>query len=99
LLVFANPQAGGTDPPGTVTVTSSGTAPLAIGNVTVGGADAGDFAKAADGCSGKPPPQNTSCSVQVQFRPTTQGARSATLSVADNASDSPQTSTLVSLGT
>jgi hypothetical protein len=97
LLVFANPQAGGTDPPGTVTVTSAGTAPLAIGNVTVGGTDAGDFGKAADGCSGKTLRPNSSCSVPVQFHPTTQGARSATLSVADNASDSPQTSTLVSL--
>jgi hypothetical protein len=37
--------------------------------------------------------------VQIQFRPSAQGARSATLSVADNASDSPQTLTLTSAGT
>ncbi|HEY2667401.1 MAG TPA: choice-of-anchor D domain-containing protein, partial [Actinomycetota bacterium] len=99
LLVFSSPQGGGTDPPGTVTVTSSGTAPLTISTITVGGTNAGDFAKVADGCSGTTLRPNGSCSVQVQFHPTAQGARSATLSVADNASNSPQTLTLVSLAT
>jgi hypothetical protein len=99
LLVFSSPQGGGTDPPGTVTVTSSGTALLTISTITVGGTNAGDFAKIADGCSGTTLRPNSSCSIQVQFHPTAQGARSATLSVADNASDSPQTLTLVSLAT
>ena len=99
LLVFSDPQVGGTDPPGTVTVTSSGTAPLTISTITVGGTNAGDFAKVADGCSGTTLRPNSSCSVRVLFHPTAQGARSATLSVADNASNSPQTLTLVSLGT
>src|SRR5947207_14271800 len=64
------------------------------------GVPKGDLlAKVADGCSGKTLPPNGSCLVQVQFRPTIQIARSATLSVADNASDSPQVAAMASLGT
>jgi hypothetical protein len=74
-----------------LTLTNSGTAPLTIGNIAVTGANAGDFVlSSTDNCLATPIAPVGSCTVGVGFKPTTAGLRSATLSITDNAADSPQ---------
>src|SRR5207302_8037932 len=67
---FSNSRVGAAAPPATVSLASVGSASLEVGSVTVGGSNAGDFSKMSDGCSGKSLQPRSSCSVQVQFRPT-----------------------------
>lgn len=63
-----------------VTVTSTGTRDISsVGGVTVSGTNAGDFAIAADTCTGNPLPYGATCTVDVTFTPSGVGARSATL--------------------
>ncbi|HEU5001303.1 MAG TPA: choice-of-anchor D domain-containing protein [Actinomycetota bacterium] len=75
-------------------------APVAVnpGGVSVGGTNAGDFLVLSDGCSGKTVASGSSCAVQVAFRPTALGGRSASLSVAFAGAGSPQTSNLAGRG-
>ena len=72
--------------------------PVNAGGVTVGGANASDFLVLSDGCSGTTVATGSSCAVQVAFRPSALGSRSATLSIAYNGANSPQTSTLAGRG-
>jgi hypothetical protein len=65
----------------TFTVENSGDAPTGVLDVTLGGADAGDFVHGADTCSGAALPPGQSCTVSIGFAPASAGARSATLSV------------------
>jgi hypothetical protein len=67
----------------TVKVTNGGTAPLTITAVHLGGANPEQFVVAADSCTGQPIAPATSCSVDVLFRPTGAGDRSATLDIDD----------------
>ena len=57
----------------------------------------GDFAVSAKTCAATLP-ANTSCTISVTFSPTAVGTRTGTLSVSDNASNSPQTSSLTGTG-
>jgi hypothetical protein len=85
-----------------VTIASTGSASLNLSGIAITGANAGDFAVVAAGAnqcpaSGSNLAIGTSCVVSVRFAPPandTAGAKSAILSVADNASGSPQTVTL-----
>jgi FG-GAP-like repeat/Collagen triple helix repeat (20 copies) len=65
----------------TIQVHNGGTAPLAITSATIGGANAGDFTKTSDGCSGATVPRAGSCDVTLRFVPTVTGARAASLTV------------------
>jgi hypothetical protein len=98
-LSYGNQGTGSTSAPQTVTVTNSGTAALHITSVTLTGANAGDFAKSADTCSGQTIAASATCTVSVTFTPTATGARSATISFADDAPSSPQTVALSGTGT
>jgi hypothetical protein len=93
-----NPQAVGTNSAAQgVTVTNSGNAELPITGVTVTGTNAGDFAQ-TNTC----PPSlaaGANCTISVTFTPTVAGARSAAISIADNAAGSPQTVSLTGTGT
>jgi hypothetical protein len=80
-----------------VTVTNTGTAALTIASIATAGTNPGDFAVAAKTCGATLAPA-ASCTVNVTFTPTARGARSATLSVADNAAGSPQTAALTGTG-
>jgi hypothetical protein len=98
--VAPNPLAFGMVPLGTplalsVTVTSIGWTPLTFSTSTIGGADPGDFALAGDGCTGQTLGTGGTCSIAILFVPTAVGARTATLSIADTALDTPQPVTLV----
>jgi len=83
----------------TVTVTNAGTGNLNISTVTMGGTNASDFAKSADTCTGATITPNSTCTVSVTFTPSATGSRSASLSFANNASNSQQTVTLSGTGT
>src|SRR5438105_3057631 len=75
----------------TVTLTNTGTAALTINSF----AASGDFAATSTGASACPMSPATlaasgTCTINVTFTPTASGARTGTLSVADNAGGSPQ---------
>ncbi len=95
-LSFGSVTANTTSTAQTVTVKNTGTATLNIGGVSLTGTNASAF-KLTNGCA-TTLAAGASCSVQVQYAPTTTGAMSATLSVADNASGSPQGVTLSGTG-
>jgi hypothetical protein len=87
-LTFAQQAIGTTSPPQTVTLTNTGNATLNISNITVTGANAGDFAQ-TNACSSSLA-VNASCKFSVTFTPIAGGNRNASVSVTDNAPGSPQ---------
>jgi Domain of unknown function DUF11/Putative binding domain, N-terminal len=85
----------------TLTNTSS-TASLSITSITSTGANAADFTitTGSGACSTTTSvAAGKTCLIYVTFKPSTAAAESATLSVADNATGSPQTATLAGTGT
>src|SRR5207248_520575 len=99
-LDFGNQLLATTSAPMTVTFTNTGTAALTISSF----AASGDFAATSTGASACPTSPATlaadaNCTINVTFTPTASGARTGTLSVADNAGSSPQTVALSGNGT
>jgi hypothetical protein len=80
------------------TLTNSGNAPLSGISASISGTNAGDFAISSDRCTGVILPTDSSCLITVSFTPKAKGFRTATLSIADNASGSPQTTSLSGTG-
>jgi hypothetical protein len=76
----------------TVTVTNGGSSALSITGVTVTGAAASQFA--ATSACGSSVAVGASCTISVTFSPTASGTQTASLSIADNAANSPQTVSL-----
>src|SRR5205807_1648527 len=90
-LDFGNQLLATTSAPMTVTLTNTGAAALTINSF----AASGDFAATSTGASSCPMNPATlaaggNCTINVTFTPTASGARTGTLSVADNAGGSPQ---------
>jgi len=84
-----------------VLITSTGTGPLHVTNVTLGGANAGDFTVADQSgtcVEGEAVAVGSKCNLQVVFTPTAAGARTATLYLNDDAAGSPQQVTLTGTG-
>jgi hypothetical protein len=84
-----------------VTLTNNGVANLAISAATVSGANASDFAKSTDTCSGATVAPSSTCSVSVTFSPRATGTFSASLIFTDNnngVTGSTQTVTLIGSG-
>jgi hypothetical protein len=94
---FGNVPTGMTSNPQPVTLTNVGTAPLTISAIAVSAGNVGDFSQ-TNNC-GVPLPPNGSCTINVTFAPLTTGARSATLTITDNAPGSPHTIALSGTGT
>ena len=67
----------------TVTISSAGDIPVSLGQLSVTGANAGDFIVVADQCSAETLTTAQSCTVGVRFAPQTAGgaARTATLNI------------------
>lgn len=78
-LNFTAQQAATQSAPQTVTLTSTGSAPVTISSFTV----TGDFAE-TDACAGQTLAVNVTCSVQVRFTPTATGDRSGLLTAYAN---------------
>jgi len=98
-LDFGSQATGSSSGPRAVSVTNSGSGFLRISSATLGGANAADFAIAADACSGRTLLVGESCQVSVAFSPGATGARAATLAIADDAPGSPHTVALSGAGT
>ncbi len=80
-----------------VTITSTGTTALSISKVSVSGANPADFIE-TDTCSGKTFNPKATCSINVTFKPTAKGSRSANLVITNNARNSPQSISLTGAG-
>jgi phosphopantothenate synthetase len=87
---------GTASPAKTFTVTNLGGTALTIQNVTVGGANAGDFA-VKNNC-GSSLAAGAKCGVAVTFIPTASGSRSATVNINDSDPASPQQITVLGTG-
>jgi hypothetical protein len=91
---FGGQKVGTTSQPFTFTLTNDGTGPLTISQI----AASGDFARAPGDTCGALLAANMSCTINVTFTPSTGGGRTGTLTVTDNAADSPQTASLSGSG-
>jgi Abnormal spindle-like microcephaly-assoc'd, ASPM-SPD-2-Hydin len=76
--------------PITVAITNTGTTSMHISNISAGGNSPADFANSLAPCSTATIAANASCSVSVTFSPIFSGPRSETLTVTDDAPNSPQ---------
>jgi hypothetical protein len=95
-LSFANTTVGATTPAQKLTLSNTGNAPLTITGITLGGANSTNFAE-TNTC-GATLAASATCTVSVTFTPTAIATDSATITIADNAAGSPQTSTLTGAG-
>lgn len=92
-LTFTSTVVGVSSAAQTVTVKNTGAASLSITSVSV----TGDYSQ-TNTC-GTSLAAAASCSIAVTFKPTASGARTGSLSIADNASGSPQTVSLTGTAT
>jgi len=81
----------------TFTLTNSGTSLLTINSIRIGGANANQFSIPSRSC-GNSLGVGASCTINVSFSPSNRGTFNATLQVADNAPNSPQTAALTGTG-
>jgi hypothetical protein len=79
-----------------ITLSNTGGAALTVSGITIGGTNAGDFSQ-TNTC-GSSVAASASCTISVTFKPTASGTRSASVSIADNATGSPQSVTLSGTG-
>ena len=91
-LPFGNEGVNGTSAPQTVTISSTGTNPLVISNITT----TGDFAVPSSTCTALP--MTTSCTINVTYTPTVSGAETGTLVIASNDPNSPLIVSLTGTG-
>ncbi|MGD0629422.1 MAG: choice-of-anchor D domain-containing protein [Terracidiphilus sp.] len=98
-LAFPNTLAGTTSAAMAATLSNTGTAPLNNIVASITGTNPSDFAltTGANAC-GATLAAGSSCSIYVTFTPASATAFSATLSVADSATGSPQTASLTGTG-
>ena len=92
-LSFGNVEVGAASAPQSITLTNTGTASLTITKIQMTLPNAPDFTLAPAGdCPLSPSTlaAGAHCTINVTFNPTARGARSANVSVTDNASGSPQ---------
>ena len=88
-LTFPGQQAGTTSAAQTVTLTNNGNTALNVSGVQV----TGDFAQ-TNNCVSALLAASASCAISITFTPTASGTRSETLTVSDDAANSPQTVSL-----
>ncbi len=80
----------------TATLVNNGSTTLTISNIGFTGANPGDFSQ-TNNCAGSLA-SGSSCQITVTFSPATMGSQSATLSVTDDANNSPQSIALTGTG-
>lgn len=95
-LSFGSQAVGTTSSGQNITLTNTGGAALSVSSVTITGANAGDFSQ-TNTC-GSSVTAGALCTIRVTFAPSTAGARSASVLIADNAAGSPQTVSLSGTG-
>lgn len=85
-LAFGNQVIGTSSAAQAITVTNSGTQDLVVSGASLTGLDAGQFLL-TNGCATVAP--GGSCSVTVQFNPTTPGEKTVSVDIVHNATGSP----------
>jgi hypothetical protein len=80
----------------TITLSNTGTAVLSITSIAFTGTNAADFSQ-KNAC-GTSVAAGATCTISIKFTPQAAGARSASLSITDNAAGSPHTATLSGTG-
>jgi hypothetical protein len=86
-LAFSAQTVNTASPSQTITLANTGTAGLILSGITLSGTNAGDFNQ-TNTC-GSAVSVGAACTIYVTFVPTTAGVRTATVSIADNATGSP----------
>lgn len=95
-LTFAAQTVGTSSSPQAITLTNvSASGTVVISKLSITGSDSGDFSE-TNNC-GSIAPKGT-CTINVTFKPTATGTRSASVSVADNGGGTPQTDALTGTG-
>ena len=95
-LTFASQTVGAASAAQTITLSNSGNAALSVTSIAVSGANASDFAE-TNNC-GSSVAAGANCTISVTFKPAAAGARTAAISVTDNATGSPQSVSLSGTG-
>ncbi|MGC2638541.1 MAG: choice-of-anchor D domain-containing protein [Acidobacteriaceae bacterium] len=96
-LTFASTKEGSTSAAQAVTVKNTGTGTVTLTSETITGTDATSFVKSATTC-GASLAAAASCTVSVEFKPAATGTLTASLSIADNATGTPQKVALTGTG-
>jgi hypothetical protein len=94
---FGNEPIDVTSSAQSVTLSNTGTATLGITSIGLAGTNASDFAQ-SNAC-GSSLAAGANCTIVVMFTPSEAAAETASLSITDNASGSPQTVSLTGTGT
>jgi hypothetical protein len=81
----------------TFTLSNTGGAALSITSIAITGANAGDFVEIADTC-GSSVAAGGNCTIGVTFTPSLASNETASITITDNASGSPQTASLSGSG-
>jgi hypothetical protein len=84
---------GTSSSPQNIVLSNPGNAPLHISGVALGGYNLGDYSIGSSNCSGTIA-ASSSCTIPLTFSPLGSGVRSATLTVSDDAANSPQVLTI-----
>jgi hypothetical protein len=95
-VTFPSQAVNSTSGAQTVTLTNTGSSALSNAKVTITGTYSGDFSQ-NNNC-GRLIASGVNCTIYVTFTPAASGTVSATLTVTDNAGNSPQTITLSGAG-
>jgi len=92
-LNFGRVSSGTPSEPQVATITNGGAPTLNLSDISMSGADASEFSISKNTCGAVLPPSQ-SCIVNTIFTPATSGAKTATLSIGDDAPCSPQSISL-----
>jgi HYDIN/CFA65/VesB family protein len=84
--------------PQRITLTNTGGKPLYINSIVIVDDNRDDFTMSGDTCTGSTIAPGKSCVIDVSFTPSATGNRKSTLTVTDNAVDSPQRAPLTGSG-
>ena len=96
-MTFASQALGSTSSAQAATLTNSGGTTLNITSIALTGANSSDFAQ-TNNC-GASVAAGANCTISVTFMPSASGSRTASVTITDNASGSPQTVSLSGTGT
>lgn len=95
-MAFGSKQIGTQTPIQTVVLTNTGTSTLNISSVVLSGTNASDFN--LNNLCGATLTAGSNCLIQASFTPQTLGSKTASITITDNASDSPQAISLTGTG-
>jgi hypothetical protein len=99
-LTFSSQPVGSSSASQGVILTNNGSAALAISNIAIAGTNSGDFTETST-CPASPTTlaAGANCAIAVTFQPTATGTRSASVTVTDDAANSPQSASLTGVAT